>query len=162
MIFRQKGLEVGGGDMLRAGLLSRPLHTKAVGQTAEHPQDPQCIVTLDAASVIVVGDIQALVQSAFNPPSLTIERQPVLGRKDRAWSTGNQSHRFGPTALGVAQESGGLGDEREAYVFGTDRSGANGPALQPAFVALLGPGLRGCGMLRGENPLAERRLSFRC
>ncbi len=81
MVFGHKGLEVGGGDVVRAGLMSAPLHKEAVGDAAKHPQDPDAVITLDAAPVIVVGNIQALMQAAFDAPSLPVEPQPEHRRQ---------------------------------------------------------------------------------
>jgi len=46
---------------------------------AEHPQNPQGIITLHPRSVIVIGDIQTLVQTTFNPSTLSAKEQPELG-----------------------------------------------------------------------------------
>lgn len=82
MIFGHQGLEGGGGDVLRTTLVSAPLHKEAVGDTAKHPQDPDAIITLHAAPVIVVGNIQALMQAAFDAPSLSVEPQPEHRRQE--------------------------------------------------------------------------------
>ena len=79
MVFSHKGLKVRGGDVVWPTLMNAPLYEQAVGDTAKHPQDPQGIIILHPRSVIVVGNIQALVQTAFNPPALAIEQQPELG-----------------------------------------------------------------------------------
>ena len=81
MIFRHPGLEAGGGDVCGAALPGAPLDKEAVGDAAEHSQDPYSIITLHPATVIVVGDVQALVQAAFDAPTLAVEQQPEHGRQ---------------------------------------------------------------------------------
>jgi hypothetical protein len=66
------GEEVGGGFVMRFGLLSAPVRTEAVAKAAEHSHDPHGVGLSDSAQVIEVGHIQALVQSAFNAPGGTI------------------------------------------------------------------------------------------
>lgn len=80
MIFSHKGLESGGRDVIRASLVVPPLHEGAVGDASKHSQNPDAIITLHSASVIVIGDVQTLVQSAFNSPALSVEKQPERGR----------------------------------------------------------------------------------
>jgi hypothetical protein len=82
MILRHQGLEVGGGDVIGASLMDAPFAEKAVGDPAEHAQDPDAVVALHPAPVIVVGDIQTLVQPAFNPPTGAVEPQPPDRRED--------------------------------------------------------------------------------
>jgi hypothetical protein len=79
MIFSHKGLEVSGGDMVWATLMGPPLDKEAVGDTAKHAQDPDAIITLHAAAVIVVGHVQALMEAAFDAPTLPVEIQPQQG-----------------------------------------------------------------------------------
>jgi hypothetical protein len=71
MIFGHESLERGGGDVVRAAFLGAPLHKNADGHAAKHPQDPDAVITLNPAPVIVVGNIQALMQAAFDAPSLS-------------------------------------------------------------------------------------------
>ena len=66
MILSQTSLEIGGGDVGWAALLAAPLHKEAVGDTAKHAQDPDAIITLHPAPVIVVGNIQALMEATFD------------------------------------------------------------------------------------------------
>ena len=80
MILSHKGLKVGGGDVIWARLMGAPLHKEAIGDAAKHSQDPDAIITLNPAPVIVVGNIQALMQTAFDTPSLPVEQQPEHGR----------------------------------------------------------------------------------
>jgi hypothetical protein len=77
MIFRHKGLEIGGGDMVWTTLAGAPLDKKTVGDAAEHAQNPDAIITLHAAPVTVVGDVQTLMQAAFDAPTFPVEQQEV-------------------------------------------------------------------------------------
>jgi hypothetical protein len=89
MIFSHKGLKVGSGNVLWATLMGAPLHKEADGEAAKHAQDPHAILILHPASVVVVGDVQALVQTAFDAPSLPVEQQPEHRWQERDRSTGD-------------------------------------------------------------------------
>ena len=73
MIFGHSFLELGGGDALGALLVAAPLDKEADGEAAEHAQHPDAIVTLDATTVVIVGDIQPLVEAVFDAPTAAIE-----------------------------------------------------------------------------------------
>ena len=64
MVFSHAGLEGGGGDWVRTASRVAPFDENAVGDAAKLAQDQDAIITLDAAPVIVVGDVQPLVQTA--------------------------------------------------------------------------------------------------
>ena len=81
MIFSHQGLEGGGGDVVWTTLLGAPLDKEAVGDAAEHSQDPYSIIALHPAAVIVAGDVQTLVQAAFDAPTLAVEQEPEPGRQ---------------------------------------------------------------------------------
>jgi hypothetical protein len=59
--------------------MGAPLHKNAIGDTAKHSQDPDTIITLDAAAVIIVGNVQTLVQATFDTPALAVEQRPEFG-----------------------------------------------------------------------------------
>jgi hypothetical protein len=90
MIFGHPGLEAGRGHVVGTTLLSAPLDKEAVGEAAKHSQDPDSIITLDPAAVVVVGDIQTLVQAAFDAPALAVEAQPEQGRQQGDRSAGDE------------------------------------------------------------------------
>ena len=79
MIFSHKGLELGGSNMIGSALVAAPLHENAVGDATEHSQNPDAIVTLHSAPVIVIGNVQALMEAAFDAPTLSIEQEPEQG-----------------------------------------------------------------------------------
>jgi len=79
VVLSHVGLEVGGGLVFCIGLLVAPLHEEAVGQTAKHAQHPQGIGVAHPAPVVIEGDIQALMESAFDPPRLSVGQQPLPG-----------------------------------------------------------------------------------
>jgi hypothetical protein len=65
-------------------------------------------------------------------------------------------------ALGLTQQSGSLRGKGKSDVFGRDSGSANDPILVAAFVLFLSASVSGRRMVRGENPLWERRPSFGC
>jgi len=120
MIFSHNGLEVSGGDVVRAGLIGTPLHEQTVGDAAKHSQSPERIIILHSRTVIIVGYIQTLVQTAFDSPALAIKLQPKLGWKNGGRSAGNQGDLFIFTSLGLAQQARYLAGEGEAHIFSTN------------------------------------------
>jgi hypothetical protein len=70
VVFGQGGLEISGGDMVWTSLISVPLDEEAIAQAQHHSQDQHHIVVAHPAAVAVVGDVQALVQTALNAPMI--------------------------------------------------------------------------------------------
>jgi len=66
-----------------------PLDEQAVGQAAKHAKDQNALITLDPAPIVVVGDVQPLVQTAFNAPGPPVQEQPKLGWQQRRRGAGN-------------------------------------------------------------------------
>jgi hypothetical protein len=69
VVIGQGGLETGGGDMVWASLVSTPLDEEAIAQASSF-REPTWHRVAHPAAVIVVGDIQALVQTALNAPMI--------------------------------------------------------------------------------------------
>ena len=63
--------------MVWAPLVSAPLDEEAIAQAQHHSQNQHAIVVAYPAAVVVVGDIQALVQTALNAPMIPVQTQPV-------------------------------------------------------------------------------------
>jgi len=162
MFLGHEGLEVGGGDVIGPGLTLGPFHEEAVGHAAIDAQDQHAFVALDAAAVVVVGDIQPLVKTAFDSPALAVEAQPALGIESFGRGTGDQGHFFVLAAGGLAEQSSGLHRQGKTDVFSRHGSGRDDAVFVTSLVALLGAGLRGCRLRRGENPLGERLLFSGC
>lgn len=162
MFFGHQGLEISSGDVLGAALMLAPLHEQAVGDTTEHSENQDPFVTLDTAPVVIIGDIQPLMQTALDAPALAVEEQPGEGLELFWRGAGNQSDLFVFAALGLAQQSGGLSRKGKSDVLSRDGSGANDSIFVTPFVLFLSAGLGGRRLIRGENPLWERRLSFGC
>jgi hypothetical protein len=98
MVFSHNGLEVGGGDVVQAGLIGTPLHDQTVGDATKHSQSRERIILLHPRTVIIVGYIQTLVQTAFDSPALSVKLQPKLGWKNGGQSAGNQGDLFSFTS----------------------------------------------------------------
>ena len=71
-------LKISGGEVLGSALMPGPFHEQAVGQATVVAQELHALVALDTAAIIVVGNVQALVQAALDPPALGVEVQPSL------------------------------------------------------------------------------------
>lgn len=162
MFFGHQGLEIGSGDVLGATLMLAPFHKQTVGDATEHSKNQDAFVALDPAAVVIVGDIQPLMQATLDSPALAVEEQPWQSLELLRGSAGNQSDFFIFSALGLAQQSGGLRGKGKSDVFGCDSSGANDSILIAPFVLLLSASLSWRGLVRGKNPLGERRPCFGC
>ena len=68
VVFGQGGLEIGRGDMVWASLVATPLHEEAIAQAQHHCENQHSVVVAHPAAVVVVGDIQALMQTVLNAP----------------------------------------------------------------------------------------------
>lgn len=151
LVLGHNGLKVGGRLMLGFGLAGAPFHEQAVAQASEHPHDPNAFGTSDAATIIVVRHVQALVSAIFDSPGVAIKLEPFLGRELLWRGAGDQGDQFVFAALDLAQKQSRLLGQGKTDLFGRQRLGADGPALRPSFVDFLGPGLRGRWLQRGEN-----------
>lgn len=89
MVFGHKHLEVCCGDVVRTTLMFSPFHKEAVGNAPEHAQDEDPFVTLNAATIVVVRDIQPLMQAALDAPTLAVKFQPPLSPQPFGWSAGD-------------------------------------------------------------------------
>ena len=76
VLFGHHHLEIGRGLVFRFALTGSPFHKKAVAQAPEHAHYPNPIGTPNAASIIVVRDIQPLMRAVFNAPAISIELEP--------------------------------------------------------------------------------------
>ena len=161
MFFGESGLEIGGGEVEGSAFVLSPLHEEAVAQAAHHSQHPDAIFMAHPAEVVVVGDIQALVQTTFDVPGLTVEAQPVLRIEARGLGAGDQGHLFVFAPGALAQEPGSLSDQRKADLLTTDCLGENAAAFLAAFIDFQGARRMGRRLLRGENRPPGRRGVFR-
>ena len=120
MVFSHNRLEVGSGDVVWAGLIGTPMHEKTVGDATKHSQGPERVIILHPRTVIIVGDIQTLMQTAFDSPALSVKLQPKLGWKNAGRSAGNQGDLFILTSLSLAQQPRYLTGKGEAHLFGVN------------------------------------------
>jgi len=148
----EMALEVGGGFVVWVGELSFPLHEEAVGEAAHEAKEEHTVGMADAAAVVVVGDIQTLVEAAFDAPGLTVELEPACGVEACWFHTGNEADFLWRVALEMATEAGGLGGEGKGDLFGGDGGGAQDADLATPLVALHRAGLGGGWPFRGKNP----------
>ena len=61
VIFGQKGLEIGGGDMIWPSFGLAPVREETVAKTSHHGQDQHSVVIAHPATIIIMEDIQALL-----------------------------------------------------------------------------------------------------
>jgi hypothetical protein len=73
MMFSIHGAEKIGGRFVAGFFLSAaPFHKEAVADASKHAHQPHRLGKAHAAQVVPVGDVQALVQAAFNAPGRPI------------------------------------------------------------------------------------------
>lgn len=156
MILSQKALEGSGCDVGGSAACGAPLHINADGNPPEHAQHPDTRIALHPAAVIVVGDIQALVQTVFNAPPLAIELEPQAWTQPLGRGTGDQGHFFVLSSGALAHQARHLGGQGKADVLCVRQGGANGAVFIPAFILVLRSGFGVAGLPEGGNPLGER------
>src|SRR6478672_3258540 len=103
----------------------------------------------DPAAVVVVGDIQALMQTALNAPGIAVQTHPVCGIQTRGLEAGDQRHQFIFAPLGLTQQQGGLLCQWEADPFSADWRRNNTAAFFAALVDFLRISLSRRWLLRG-------------
>jgi len=143
-------------------LEAAPVHEEAVAQAAEHAHDPHGARIADAAAVVVVGNVQALVQAAFDAPGCAVELKPAGGIELLGSGAGEQGDFFGIAAAGVAQQPRGLAGKGEEEFLATKWRGLNGADFLTAFVLFDRARLGGRRFSRGENPHQGRRPVSGC
>ena len=74
VVFGQGGLEIGCGDMVWASLISTPLHEEAIAQAQHYCENQHSVVVAHPAAVVVVGDVQALMQTVLMPQASQFRR----------------------------------------------------------------------------------------
>jgi len=82
VILAHGGLEVGGRQKLRmgTGLMGAPLHEETVADTPEQTGHKHGVRVANAATIIIMGNVQTLVQAVFDAAkSRPIQLQPFLG-----------------------------------------------------------------------------------
>jgi len=111
----------------------------------------------NAATIIVMGDVQTLVQAVFDPAKARpVQLQPLPGVELGRLGTGNEANVFILAALGLAEQAGRLCRKGKANLFRADHLGADGAAHIPVLFVLEGAVLRGRRLPRGENPPGGR------
>ena len=86
-----------------------PFHEEAVADAAEQTRDEEGARVANAAAIVVVGNVQALVQTVFDAAKTSpVQFQPLLCVEFLRLSTGQQGDVFILATVGLAQQSGGL------------------------------------------------------
>ena len=160
VFLRHGGLEIGRGLVLGVGLAGAPFQAQTVAQTAKHAHDPQTRRLADAATVVVLRDVQALVQTIFDAPVNAIKTEPCLGVEQVGWGTGQQADFLVFATGSLTEQARGLGDQGKGRLFGRHGLGHHRAAFVAALVLFDRAALGGRGVLRGKNPLGERALIF--
>lgn len=96
MMFGVHGAEeVGGGFVVGLLLAAAPFHKQAVAEAAKEAHHAQGFGPAHPARIIPVGDVQALVQAAFDAPSGPIVSQPAGGVEFGGRQARHQGYHFG-------------------------------------------------------------------
>ena len=154
MVFGQGGLEICRGEMIWPSLVGTPFHEKAI--TEAHSENQHSVMVTDPAAVVVVGDIQALMQTASQCPrrpgsDVASFRRP--GARAPGCLSASPVHLCG---LRLTQQQGSLLGQWEADLFGADWCGNNTAAFFAALVDFLRISLSRRWLLRGKKPAAQR------
>lgn len=162
MIFRHGGLKISGRQMAGFGLLTSPMDEQAVGKPAKDAQEQHPLVALDPATVVVVRNVEALMQAAFNPPAITVDLEPLRRVEAFGWQARDQGHRFVFPTRGLPQETRSLTGKGKADVFPRQFAGGDTAVFVTPFIFPRPPRLRRGGPVEGGNPLEERESLLRC
>ena len=104
MILAQGGLEVGGRQIFRMGLMRAPLHEEAVADAPEQAGHKHGVRVANPATIVVMGNVQTLVQAVFDAAKARpVQLQPFLGIEPFGWSAGDEANVFILATLGLAQ-----------------------------------------------------------
>lgn len=81
-----------------------PLHEEAVADGPEQTRHEQGVRVANPATIIVMGNVQALVQAVFDATkTCPVQLQPLLGIKPLGRSAGDEANVFILATLGLAQ-----------------------------------------------------------
>ena len=86
--------EVGGGFMFGFILLVAPMAEQTVAQASKRAHDPHGLGLADPAEVFEMGNIQALMEAAFDAPGGAIELEPLGGVQLGRGQAGDERHHF--------------------------------------------------------------------
>jgi hypothetical protein len=100
----------------------------------------------------MIGDIQPLVRAVFNSPVNSVEMQPFLRIQAFRLSACDQADALRTASSNFSEQTGRLGRQGEADLFGAHRFGSNRAPFKAALIPFLRAGLGWRWGLRGENP----------
>ena len=128
-----------------------PFHKEAVAKAPQHRHQPHRPGPTHPAGVFPMGDVQALVQAAFNAPGGPSVRQPWGGGQFRRWQAGYQSHHFRGVLAQVSAQEGHLRHQGKSHRLRAGRPRAQHTHLGLALVDLTLAGQGGRRLPRGKN-----------
>lgn len=153
MVLAQGRAEIGGGQMLGMGLMRAPFHEQAVAKAAEQTRHKHGRCAANPTAVVIMRGVQPLMETIFDAAKTgAVKLQPLLGVESVGFRAGQQRHLFILSALGLAQQSGGLSDQWKANLLRGDWLGPDGAADQPTLFIVQGAELCRRRLPRGENP----------
>ena len=104
MILAHGGLEVGGRQIIRMGLMGAPFHEEAVADAAEQTGHKHGVRVTNPAAIVVMGNVQTLVQAVLNAAKARpVQLQPLVGIELFGWGAGEEADVFILATLGLAQ-----------------------------------------------------------
>lgn len=152
-VLGHEGLKIGGGDVFGLWAGEAPFHVKAVGQAAEHAEDPKTGTALHAATILVEGNVQTLMQPAFDAPARAIEFEPGARVQRFRAGAGDQRDFFPVASGGLSRQACDLRGEGKTDLLAGGGRGAEGAIFLAAFVGRQGARFSGAGLVEGENRL---------
>lgn len=134
------GEEIGGGFVSGFLLPCAPMDEEAVTEAAKEAHDAHRSGGANTAVIFEMGDVQALVQSAFNAPSRPVAVQPLRGRQFARREAGDQCHGFRAMVAQVAPEQRDLFDAGKIDLLRRGGAGAEDAGFELAFVKFTAAG----------------------
>src|SRR6185437_6570682 len=111
--------------MIGSAACGAPFHINAYLDPSKHAQLPDARVASHAATVVVVGNIQTLMQAVFNAPTLAVEVEPESRTEPLGRGTGDQRDFFVLSSGALPQQACHLGGEGKADVLGVSHGRAD-------------------------------------
>jgi hypothetical protein len=126
-------LKVRRGHLVWPSPCLAPFHEQAGGQPPKHAENPDTLAALNAATIIVVGDVQTLMRSAFDSPTGSIKLEPLRGVESLRRGAGDQSHLLVFASSGPAQQPRRLAGYGKTDVLGRQGSGLDAAVFGAAL-----------------------------
>ncbi len=128
------------------------MNAEAVAEATKHADDAHRLGFAHSAEIIEVGDVESLVEAAFDAPGRTIVLKPLGGAEFSGQETGHQGDDFRLVVAQVAAQQGHRLDTGKIDGFGSGGLGTQHSEFGLAFIYLTLARQAGGCLSRGKIP----------